>query len=192
MMELVNEKWRGKVNSCRIHPESENILVVESVVPADQGGFTIREMGIFDEDGAMIAVCNTPDTQKVRVTDGSVQELQLSMEIALSSTDSVELVVDPDVVMATKKDLQLLKISVDESLGDFREELERLAQFTEENRDMINGLQADMEASDVRLSLLELMYATDISRNPFTVTFGGLEGLVVEGIWNRPQKRIDF
>ena len=103
---LVNEVWRGAVNTCYISGDSENLLIVESVIPSNVGGFTIREMGLFDEKGGMIAVCNTPDTQKVKVSDGVVHELDLSMELALTNTDSVQLVIDPNVVVATKKDLE--------------------------------------------------------------------------------------
>lgn len=104
--ELINELWRGAVNSCHISEESENLLVIETVMPSDVGGFTIREMGVFDDDGILVAVSNTPDTQKVRVTDGVVHELNLIMEIALSNTDSVKLAVDPCVLTATKKDIE--------------------------------------------------------------------------------------
>ncbi len=103
---LRHEVWRGAVNACRISEESENVLIVDSVIPSDAGGFTIREMAIFDSEGNMIAVCSTPDTEKVKVTDGVVHELDLSMEIVLTNTDSVQLVVDPNVVTATKKDIE--------------------------------------------------------------------------------------
>lgn len=109
---LKNEVWRGPVNACYISKDSGNLLIVESVIPSDIGGFTIREMGILDEDGALIAICNTPDTQKVKVSDGVVHELDLSMEIALSNTGSVELIVDPNVVTATKKDVERLRLEV--------------------------------------------------------------------------------
>lgn len=192
MVELVNEVWRGNVNSCRISKESENVLIVETVIPSDEGGFTIREMGVFDEDGTMIAVCNTPDTMKVRVVDGVVHELSVSMEILLSNTDSVELVIDPSVIMATKKDLSVLKTETEERLEEYQADLTELTQFAQENREMIQELQEDIADQEVRLSLLELMYATEINKNPFSVTFGDLGSLVVEGIWNAPQKRIDF
>lgn len=109
---LKNEVWRGKVNACYISTESENLLIVESVIPSDAGGFTIREMGLFDDSGTLIAVCNTPDTQKVRVSDGVVHELDLSMELALSNTENVELIVDPNVVTATKKDIENLRLEI--------------------------------------------------------------------------------
>lgn len=106
---LRNEVWRGMVNSCKYSEEADNVLIIESVIPSDVGGFTIREMGVFDEEGDMFAVCNTPDTQKVKVSDGVLHELHLSIEIVLSNTDSVELVIDKNVVTATKKDIERLE-----------------------------------------------------------------------------------
>lgn len=122
---LKNEVWRGPVNACYISEDSENLLIVESVIPSDVGGFTIREMGLFDEDGVLIAICNTPDTQKVRVADGVVHELDLSMEIALANTEVVELIVDPSVVMATKKDIENLRLEV-------KAQIENINQTTQE------------------------------------------------------------
>lgn len=122
---LKNEVWRGPVNACYISEDSENLLIVESVIPSDVGGFTIREMGLFDEDGVLIAICSTPDTQKVRVSDGVVHELDLSMEIALANTEVVELVVDPSVVMATKKDIEILRLEV-------KSQIENINQTTQE------------------------------------------------------------
>ena len=128
----------------------------------------------------------------MKVTDGVVHELALSMEIALSNTDSVELVVDPGVVMATKKDLQVLEVSIREKLEDLTAGLEQLGQSAGQDRERLDSLQEAVEDVEVRLSLLELMYATEINKNPFSVTFGDLEGIVAEGIWNVTEKRLDF
>lgn len=106
MTELKNELWRGKINSCEICGDSPNILIVTAVCPGTVGGFTIREIAVFDQDNHMIAVGNTPDTPKVTVTDGVVNELRLMMEIALINGDSVELLIDPYIVTATKKDVE--------------------------------------------------------------------------------------
>ncbi len=118
MEALKNEVWRGSVKSCYVSEESENLLITESVIPSDVGGFTIREMGIFDAEGTLIAICNTPETQKVRITDGVVHEMMLSMEIALSNTDSVELIVDPAVVTATKKDVERLENRIERKIEE--------------------------------------------------------------------------
>ncbi len=106
MEQLKNEVWRGVINSCKISSEANNILLISAVCPGDVGGFTIREMGVFDSEGNMIAVCNCPATPKVTVTDGVINEMRLEMEIALINGNAVELVVDPNIVTATKKDVE--------------------------------------------------------------------------------------
>lgn len=106
MTTLKNEQWRGAINSCEISTEAKNILEITAVCPGTIGGFTIREMAVFDENGNMIAVCNCPDTPKVTITDGVVNEMHLMMEVALINGDSVELLIDPNIVTATKKDVE--------------------------------------------------------------------------------------
>ena len=106
MEQLKNEVWRGAINSCKVSSEANNILIVSAVCPGDVGGFTIREMGVFDSEGNMIAVCNCPATPKVTVTDGVINEMRLEMEIALINGNAVELVVDPNIVTATKQDVE--------------------------------------------------------------------------------------
>ncbi len=192
MTGLKNEVWRGEINACNISDQSDYLMIIESVIPEDVGGFTIREMGVFDDTGTLIAICNAPDTKKVSLKEGAVQELSLSVEIALSNTDSVEMKVDPFIITATKKDIQALKDDTEEKFEDTREELESIKYFAQESRDMISSLQESMSDVQKRLSLLELLYATEIKKNPFSVTFSNLNNVVVEGIWNVPQKRIEF
>ncbi len=105
MTELKNELWRGNINSCEVNPEAANILEVTAVCPGTVGGFTIREIAVFDRENRMIAVGNIPETPKVTMMDGAINELRLVMEIALVSGDSVELLVDPYVTTATKADI---------------------------------------------------------------------------------------
>lgn len=106
MTELRGEQWRGSINSCEISPEAANILIVTAICPGDAGGFTIREMAVFDDENHMIAVCNCPATPKVTITDGVVNEMRLEMEMALINGEAVELLVDPNIVTATKKDVE--------------------------------------------------------------------------------------
>ncbi len=123
MTELKNEVWRGKIGSCRISEESENVMIAETTIPSDVGGFTIREMAVFDDKNTMIAVCNTPDTAKVKVTDGVVHELLAQMEIVLNNKDSAQILVDPNIVTASKKDLELLEKRVNKQIAELEEML---------------------------------------------------------------------
>ena len=123
MTELKNEVWRGNIGSCRISEESENVMIAETTIPSDVGGFTIREMAVFDDKNTMIAVCNTPDTAKVKVTDGVVHELLAQMEIVLNNKDSAQILVDPNIVTASKKDLELLEKRVNKQIAELEEML---------------------------------------------------------------------
>ena len=109
MTSLKSEKWRGLINSCEVSSEAPNVLEISAICPGDAGGFTIREMGVFDEAGNMIAICNCPATPKVPISDGVVNEMRLEMEIALINGNAIELVVDPHIVTATKADIEELR-----------------------------------------------------------------------------------
>ena len=141
MMTLKNEKWRGSIDSCEISPEASNIIIVRAICPATVGGFTIREMAVFDENGNMIAICNCPAMPKVTVVDGAVNEMQLMMEIALLNGDSVELLIDPNIVTATKKDIQ-----------EIWDELDSRSKVT------IGTEDKELEENEIRLVVAEMPY----------------------------------
>ncbi len=107
MMSLKNETWRGLISSININQESHNMIDIVGVIPSDVGGFTIREMAIFDDLGNMIAICNTPDTQKVSISSGSIGEIELVMKIALENTQSILFDVNP-LALATVEQLNAI------------------------------------------------------------------------------------
>ena len=106
MTELKGEKWRGGVSSVKINEQSPNMIDIVAVVPSDVGGWTIREMCVITETGDMVAICNTPDTEKVIITSGAAGELELTMHIEVSNTGVITFIIDPNVITATKKDLE--------------------------------------------------------------------------------------
>ena len=105
MTALKGEKWRGKVNRVEVNEKSPNMIDVVAVIPSDVGGWTIREMGVLDETETLIAVCNTPDTEKVIISSGAAGEIELTMHIEISNADAISFIIDPNVVTATKKDI---------------------------------------------------------------------------------------
>lgn len=113
MTALKNEQWRGSINTCRVSSTAPNILEVSAFCPATAGGFTIREMGVFDQHGNMIAISNCPATPKVPVSDGVKNEMLLELEIALINGDTVELIIDPSILTATKADIDALQEEID-------------------------------------------------------------------------------
>jgi phage-related tail fiber protein len=100
---LVSERRRAPINTLATDPENANVLVAEQVIPEDVGGWWIREMGLFDEDGDLIAVCNTPPTYKPVLASGSGRTQVVRMQIIVTDTTAVTLKVDPAVVLATRQ-----------------------------------------------------------------------------------------
>lgn len=102
---LVNEVWRGEIANKAISDVSPNIIAVKAVIPSDVGGFTIREAGLFDDEGDMIAVCNMPEIAKATLPDGISSKLDIVMNILLSNVDAVEFVINPTLDPASRDDL---------------------------------------------------------------------------------------
>lgn len=100
---LVNEVRRAALNSLTVDENNSSQIIAEQVIPETEGGFWIREMGLFDADGTLIAVCNTAETYKPQLQEGSGRTQRLRMMIIVSSTDAVTLKVDPAVVLATRQ-----------------------------------------------------------------------------------------
>lgn len=105
MTSLKNEKWRGQLNSASRDAKTLNIIDVVAVVPPDVGGWTIREMCILDTDENMIAICNTPDTEKTVAAVGAAGEIELTMQIKIANTSAISFLIDPNVITATKEDI---------------------------------------------------------------------------------------
>ena len=106
MLTLKNEVWRGDITKYEIMEQSPNVIRVTALLPSNVGGFTVREMGLFDSENAMIAIANTADIVKVRSTDGMQTEVEIAMRIAVSNTDAVVFEIDPNLVYVSQKDLE--------------------------------------------------------------------------------------
>ncbi|MBK1874592.1 phage tail protein [Marinobacter sp. 1-3A] len=103
---LVSERRRAPLNSFSVDPDNANVLIAEQVIPETVGGWWIREMGLYDQDGDMIFVCNTPPTYKPQLSEGSGRTQVVRMASIVSDTAAVTLKVDPSVVLATRKYVQ--------------------------------------------------------------------------------------
>ncbi|WNL80672.1 phage tail protein [Escherichia coli] len=100
---LVNEKRRAALNMLYIDPQNSSQIIAEQVIPENEGGWWIREVGLFDESGALIAVGNCPESYKPQLTEGSGRTQTVRMVLITSSTDNITLKIDPAVVLATRK-----------------------------------------------------------------------------------------
>ena len=118
---LVNEKRRAALNMLYIDPQNSSQIIAEQVIPENEGGWWIREVGLFDESGALIAVGNCPESYKPQLAEGSGRNQTVRMVLITSSTDNITLKIDPAVVLATRKyvdDKVLeLKVFVDDKMA---------------------------------------------------------------------------
>ncbi|WP_165474083.1 tail fiber protein [Escherichia coli] len=100
---LVNEKRRAALNMLYIDPQNSSQIIAEQVIPENEGGWWIREVGLFDESGALIAVGNCPESYKPQLAEGSGRTQTVRMVLITSSTDNITLKIDPAVVLSTRK-----------------------------------------------------------------------------------------
>lgn len=102
MVALKNEKWRGTVSSVEIDKDNPHWIIVTGAIPAKDGGFMIREAGLIDKDGDLVAIGNTPETYKPLQTEGAAKDLILKQCIEVSNAANVTLQIDPTVIIASR------------------------------------------------------------------------------------------
>jgi len=108
---LINEWRRAPVNQVRTDPANPNIIITEQVIPADVGGKWIREIGLYDADGDMVAVANCAPSFKPLLVQGTGKTQIIRMNFIVANTASVVLKIDPAIVLATREyvDTQIIE-----------------------------------------------------------------------------------
>lgn len=99
---LVNERYRAALNGLTIDKNLKNHILAEMIIPANVGGFWLREMGLYDEAGTLIAVSNMAESYKPKLEEGSGRTQTLRMILIVSSTEAVQVIAGGDTVLATK------------------------------------------------------------------------------------------
>lgn len=100
---LIGEKRRAQLNSLTVDAANSSQIIAEQIIPEGEGGFWIREIGLYDADGVLIAVANCPETYKPQLAEGSGRTQTVRMILIVNSTTAVTLKIDPSVVLATRK-----------------------------------------------------------------------------------------
>ncbi len=103
MTAIPGEKRRAAINTLFADPLSASQLVAEQIIPEDVGGWWIRCVGLYDDSNTLIAIANVPDTYKPLLTSGAGRTQIIRMVLIVSDINSVELKIDPSVVLATRK-----------------------------------------------------------------------------------------
>ncbi|EAT4941934.1 phage tail protein [Salmonella enterica] len=100
---LVNEVWRAAVNSVTVDKKHPNIIIVELLIPAEVGGFWVREAGIYDEFNKLVAICSLPASEKPLLEQGSGRAQTVRMTLIVSNTSIVNITIDSTTIMATNE-----------------------------------------------------------------------------------------
>ncbi|OJT50930.1 MULTISPECIES: phage tail protein [Pseudomonas] len=141
---LLNEWRRKPLNQLKIDPVNPAVIIAEQIIPADEGGKWIREIGLYDADGDLVAVANCAPSFKPLLSQGSGRTQVVRMNFVVSNTGNITLKIDPAVVLATRE-------YVDSRLLD---ELSRL--------DMKQSVRA---ATTANIALLGLQVVDGVSLN---------------------------
>lgn len=99
---LINEKYRALLNTLTIDKSIDNHIIAEFIIPANVGGFWLREMGLYDDAGTLIAVSNMAESYKPKLEEGSGRTQTLRMVLIVSSTDAIQIIAGGDTVLATR------------------------------------------------------------------------------------------
>lgn len=100
---LINQKRIAPLNLLTVDPANTSQIIAEQIIPENEGGFWIREIGLYDDDGVLIAVANCPETYKPQLQEGSGRTQTIRMILIVSSTSAITLKIDPSVVLATRQ-----------------------------------------------------------------------------------------
>lgn len=100
---LINQKRIAPLNLLAVDPANTSRIIAEQIIPENEGGFWIREIGLYDDDGILIAVANCPETYKPQLQEGSGRTQTIRMILIVSSTSAITLKIDPSVVLATRQ-----------------------------------------------------------------------------------------
>ncbi|WGA91893.1 phage tail protein [Citrobacter freundii] len=141
---LVTEERRAALNMLYIDPQNSSQIIAEQVIPENEGGWWIREVGLFDETGALIAVGNCPESYKPKLAEGSGRTQTVRMVLITSSTDNITLKIDPAVVLATRKyvdDKVLeLKVYVDDLMAKHLAAVDPHSQYAPKDSPTLTGM----------------------------------------------------
>ncbi|OEM87922.1 phage tail protein [Escherichia coli] len=117
---LINQKRIAPLNLLRVDPNNQSQIIAEQIIPENEGGFWIREIGLYDDEGVLIAVANCPETYKPQLQEGSSRTQTIRMILVVTNTEAITLKIDPSVVLATRKyvddEVLELKLYVDDQM----------------------------------------------------------------------------
>ncbi|WP_315080128.1 phage tail protein [uncultured Clostridium sp.] len=119
--DLVNVVWEGDIGNIELDKDNPNWIVLETIIPPEIGDFTIREYGAFDDENNLLAIAKCPETYKPLISNGSIKELIIKMILSVSNTESISFEVDPNIMLAKKKEVDEVNKKVDDVTSQLKE-----------------------------------------------------------------------
>lgn len=187
--ELIAEKHRAALNKVIVDPKHKNYLVAELVIPPEIGGFWMRELGLYDEVGALIAVSNMAESYKPLLSEGSGRAQTLRMVVIVSDMDTVNLLIDSSTVLATQEyvDDKLLEheqsrrhpdatlkekgfTQLSSAINSNSEALAATPKAVKEAYDLANGKYTAQDATTTQKGIVQLNSATNSTSETLAAT----------------------
>ena len=186
---LVNEVWRHTLNKISQDNKNQNYVIAELLIPPETGGFWMREMGLYDDTGTLIAVGNMAESYKPELAEGSGRAQTVRMVIMVSDIESVELTIDTSTVMATQDyvddklaeheqsrrhpDATLTEkgfTQLSSATDSASETLAATPKAVKTAYDLANGKYTAQDATTAQKGIVQLSSATDSTSETFAAT----------------------
>lgn len=138
---LRNKVWEGGISTVSVDENNPNWIILEAIIPSDVGGFTIREIGVYNDKGGLLAIGKLPETYKPELAQGSSKDLLLKVILEVSNAASVTLKNDPSVIIASKKYVDERMTIITQSLNNqLNNKVGDLSQISIESSEAITNL----------------------------------------------------
>ena len=128
---LTREVYRASLNMLEVDENNQKQVIAELLIPEEEGDFTIREVGLFDNNNNLIAIGSIADSYKPRLSSGTASQQIIRMVIQIDNTDAVGLKVDPAVVLATR---EFVEQTVNKKFGNVAYRVPSIAALREFNK----------------------------------------------------------
>jgi len=145
---LVRQVRRAPINTLKADPLNPGQVIAEQIIPEDVGGWWIRELGLYDDAGDLVAIGNCPETYKPQLAEGSGRVQVVRMVLIMSSAATVQLKIDPAVVLATRKyvdDLNALHLAAADPHPQYLTEAEGAARIQAAVQALVNSSPATLD-----------------------------------------------
>ncbi|WP_053284701.1 phage tail protein [Clostridium botulinum] len=111
---LIHEVWKGNIQNISIDKDNPNWIIAEGIIPSNVGGFMVREVGLFNDEGELLVIAKYPETYKPIVANGASKDLRIRLILEVSNAANVTLKINPAVIFATKDDLMKAEKKIDD------------------------------------------------------------------------------